>query len=236
MNILVTGASSVIGSAVAAAFASGNQLFLTGRDESRLKEAENLCRAGGAHAVISFTGDLSAGEEPILKAINGKPIHLLIHAASSLSRLRDEEIPNHRLCAYIQAEILTPLALVQRLISAQSEPMALLFISSVLAILPTPRRAIYGRLKAVLEQSFLAFQPQLKVRILRVSKVIDKDDSSVDLGKVSKVARRAMQETKTIVSYGISGRFLSALYYTQPIVFGWLMNARRMLQRARSKS
>jgi short-subunit dehydrogenase len=236
MNVLVLGASSAIGSRVAAAFASDNDLFLTGRDAARLAEASKLCLARGATNVTPFECDLKNGAEPILRAVNGTPIGLLIHAASALSRLRDEEILADQLPEQIHAEVVAPLEVVRTLLDARrGQPMSVLYISSILAVLPTPRRLIYGRLKGVLEQALLSLQeqrPNLDVRILRVSKVIDKERDSPDLDRLAEVAARAMRGRERIVSYGTSGRVLLALYNTQPLVVRGLMHVRRLLQRS----
>ena len=239
MNILVIGASSAIGSAVAAAFASDNDLFLTGRDAGRLNAASEMCRARGARRVLQFPGDLKDGADPILCGVNGAPIHLVIHAASALSRLRDEEIPADEVCERIQAEIVTPLLVVRTLLNARhGEKMSVLFISSILAALPTPRRAIYGGLKRVFEDALLSIQaqrPNLDVRILRVSKVIDKDRNTADLERVAAVATAAMLGSRRIVSYGSSGRILLFFYNTLPFAVRALFHLRRLLQRSASR-
>ncbi len=236
MNILVTGATSAIGSHIAAGFAAGNHLYLSGREPSRLIPAERLCRAGGARSVQFIVSDLKDGATPILEAIAGTPIHLLIHAASTLSRLRDQEIPIDALSALVQAEVLTPVELIRNLLDrAKGERVAMLCVSSILAVVPTPRRAIYGRLKGLLEQALFLVESQranLDLRVLRVSKVVDRERDNGDWSKVAAAAKRALAGRKHIVSYGRSGQILEALYNIQPLAFRGLMNLRRLIQRS----
>jgi len=80
-SILITGASSGLGESLALSYArSGVTLFLSGRDQARLDEVAQSCRAKGAEVdarIISVT-DASAMESWILEADAKVPLDLVI--------------------------------------------------------------------------------------------------------------------------------------------------------------
>jgi short-subunit dehydrogenase len=80
-NILITGASSGIGAALALEYASaGMRLCLTGRDEKRLKEIAAACQAKGA-AVVTETANVADAAtmlHHVLRWDNEKPFDLVI--------------------------------------------------------------------------------------------------------------------------------------------------------------
>ncbi len=132
--------------------------------------------------------------------------------------------------------MLTPVELIRSLLDgAKGERVAMLCVSSILAVLPTPRRAIYGRLKGLLEQSLFLLESQranLDLRVLRVSKVVDRERDNGDWKRIAGAARMALDGRKRIVSYGKSGQILEALYNIQPLAFRGVMSLRRLIQRS----
>ena len=83
-HILVTGASSGIGAALAQVYARpGRTLLLWGRDAARLEQTAALCRAGGAQVRVRLV-DLARGAEALAAAAAddvASPIDLAILAA-----------------------------------------------------------------------------------------------------------------------------------------------------------
>ena len=80
-SIFITGASSGLGKALAIAYATPNiQLFLCGRNESRLNETATLCKEKGAnvHTFLFDVTDKTAVALAITEANKIKPIELLI--------------------------------------------------------------------------------------------------------------------------------------------------------------
>ncbi len=80
-NILITGASSGLGAALAQAYAArGVHLFLAGRDLSRLSEIAALCRARGAEAATAIVDvtDRPLMAEWIAAADRAAPLDLVI--------------------------------------------------------------------------------------------------------------------------------------------------------------
>lgn len=80
-TIFITGASSGLGKALAIAYANTKiQLFLCGRNESRLNQVADICRQKGAkvHTFIFDVSDKTAVQLAITEAHKIKPIDLLI--------------------------------------------------------------------------------------------------------------------------------------------------------------
>jgi len=81
MNILITGASSGLGAALAKAYAApGASLFLGGRNKERLEAVAEECRKSGAAAeteIVDVT-DRAATEKWVLDCDDKKPLNLVI--------------------------------------------------------------------------------------------------------------------------------------------------------------
>ena len=135
MNVLVLGATSAIGSSIAAAFARNSHVRLVGRDSARLRSAGDLCLANGANAVDFSQCDLANGTTRLIEELSGWPVDVVINAASSISRNRDSGIPADRIRGIAEVDLLAPLDLIRSLSSRQlGRPLRVVFVSSVLAM------------------------------------------------------------------------------------------------------
>jgi short-subunit dehydrogenase involved in D-alanine esterification of teichoic acids len=234
MNVLVLGATSVIGAHVAEAFAPGNNLLLAGRDSGRLSQAAARCRAAAASRVVETAYDLRQGMAG-LGAASAWPPDVIVNAASSTSRLRDDVIPAGDLSAAVAVDLLAPLELIRSVVGCRgSRQTHVVFISSVLAAVPSPRRVIYGSLKRMHEEALLAFarsEPGVRVLIARLAKPISPDHPSRDAARFAAAVRRSFDEGKVRMSFGLSGRLMTALFLLQPAVFHLAVNALRIVRR-----
>jgi short-subunit dehydrogenase len=80
-HVLITGASSGIGSALARAYAQpGRRLALFGRDEARLRDVAERCRAAGASvaAVLAEVTDAAVMAEAVTMVDDAHPLDLVI--------------------------------------------------------------------------------------------------------------------------------------------------------------
>ena len=96
MRILITGASSGIGRALAVAFAAdGADLVLLGRDSSRLTETAQACRTAGAANVETYVSDVrdrGRMEQLLLEADQRGAIDLVVANAGVASGLSPGQI------------------------------------------------------------------------------------------------------------------------------------------------
>jgi short-subunit dehydrogenase len=231
MNVAVIGATSAIGCEIAAAFSSVNDLALFGRDAGRLREVSDRCREGGAVGVQSFCMDLKEGAAGMLEAIGNWPVDILVNAASATSRLRDDQIAPQRMREFTEVEIAAPLDLVTALCTRQPGRLPrIVYISTLLAIIASPGRSIYGQLKGLHESCLIRLQtqyPGLKVTVVRICKVLPPDRTTAETAKLGRAVKRGFEKQKKAIYFGTGGRALVWLYYLQPMLFSLAIRARR---------
>jgi short-subunit dehydrogenase len=234
MNVLVLGASSEIGSQLAAAFAPGNAVLLAGREETKLSHAGRLCTAAGATRVTQLVSDLRTELAPLVhEAIAWEP-DLIINAACSTSRLRDREIPVGALGACIATDLLAPVELVRSVLAARrGRNVGVIFVSTILAQISSPRRQVYSSLKVLHEwalKELAATDASMRVLVVRVATIFPVDRPSRQAQHMAKAVRQAFERGKQVISFGASGRVLRWLYYAQPLIFRVVMEAQSRLR------
>lgn len=234
MNVIVLGASSMIGAEMAAEFAPGNRLLLVGRHATRLEAAARGCRERGAAAVGVLACDLRQELSRAAGEVLAWEPDLIINAASASSRLRDDSIPPEKLPEFVQVDLVAPLELVRRALAARRS-LGVIFVSSVLAGVRSPRRVVYSSLKRIQEQalrSLQASQPEMRLLIVRVGKMIPPDAPTPAAARLARAVRLAYARGKQNVLYGAEGRLLHALFHLQPVLFGVAVEAGRLARRS----
>jgi short-subunit dehydrogenase len=231
VNVLVLGATSGVGESLALEFASGNHVSLCGRQAGRLDAVAAGCRGAGAMGARIVAADLSAGTASLLAQIGSDPVDLCFNAASATSGLRDGDVDLRRLRACAEVDFFAPLDLVLALRQRQpAHPPRTVFISSVLAGLPSPDRDIYGSLKRLQEASLrqaAALWPGLDVRVIRVGKLLATGPASADTSRLARFARQLLDGNRRLATWGATGRALEALFCLQPLAFQAVMALRR---------
>ena len=230
MRILILGASSAVGSALAAEFAPGNSLLLAGRERGRLAATEERCRRAGALDATSIAADLAEGTAGLLQAIDGSPIDLLIDAASAASGSRDADMEHGQLAKFLCADLTSKMELLDHLLDRQREAPAVIFISTALVLVNSPGRAVYASLKR-LHEAYLRKTSErrrdLRLLVVRVGTVIDPKNPSGKPEKLARAGGMGLTAGRTVMFFGVSGALLVGLFYLQPLVFG----AATLLQR-----
>lgn len=173
-RILVTGASSGIGRAVAMELAaSETRLLLVARDLARLQEAAEAC-PGSGHQVLSF--DLVAGLEEIpgwLKGLGekGGPIDGLVHAAgvqmAKPLKLQKPAELEHLFRLNVHAGFM--LARGFRQPQVRGALGSIVFLSSVMGSVGAPGRAAYGSSKGAVEAATRSLALELAPENIRVN-------------------------------------------------------------------
>ena len=232
-HVLVLGASSKIGAALAQAFAPNSRLVLVGRDPERLAQAAEMCRNAGALHVDFVSVDLSSDMVPLIQTLATTYIHLIIDAASSSSAKRDNEIGPDDIGALVAGDFLSRLKLLDYMKRVQGPVPAVIFISTVLTLVRSPGREVYSSLKRLDEIYFTKLRDTGAVShllIVHVGKVIDKNNGACEAEKLATVVSSAFRLKRTEMLYGLSGRLFVILFYFQPLLFAGVALAQRSLR------
>lgn len=168
-TILITGASSGIGAALARAYAvPGNRLMLWGRNEERLNALAEQCRARGAELeIVRFDlADFSQLLDNLGASDTRNPIDLAIFNAGlggSLPRDRvaqDVHAAQRMVNVNFTAPVLGANLLAERM--AKRGQGRIVFVGSVAASFPLPMAPVYAGTKAGLALFAEAFQLRLE--------------------------------------------------------------------------
>ena len=235
MQILILGASSQVGVALARAFAPGNTLWLLGRDRSKLDQAVQATLAAGATRCVALAVELSEMRDPAsaLVGLGGGPLDLILDAASAASALRDSEMPAAAMQRLVLADVASRVPLMEALLARQPQPPAIIFISTVLARRRSPDRLVYSALKQLLEsyyQRLAAERPGLRLLVVTVGTVIDPQRPSEKPVRLAAAVLKAFNERRTSLFFGGIGKIYLALFYLQPLVFFAVTRLQRALR------
>ena len=216
-------------------FAPGNSLVLVGRNRERLELAERKCRENSAAEVQLVAADLESGYEEIEAA--ARDVELVINAASATSRLRDGDLDADALGSYAAVDLVAPIRLVQAISKRRGESrLGVIFVSSLLAVVKSPNRAVYGGLKSaqevILRQVMGA--PGRRLLIVRVGTPLPTEEVTGRTVRLAQAARRAWEESRQVLFYGLTGRMLSWLYLAQPLIFRMVVETQRKFRRSTS--
>ena len=86
MNIMILGATSILGQFLVTAFAEQNVLILVGRDTAKLDFLMKEAEKHNAENIIVIEHNLGKGVGDLLKEIKNHRVDLLINAASATSK------------------------------------------------------------------------------------------------------------------------------------------------------
>lgn len=174
-RILVSGASSGIGRAIAIALAaSGARLLLAGRNEERLRETASLC--GPAEQSELLLLDLSRLED-IVPAVAGVASRLgrlygLVHCAGTVQTLPLSALKPERTRAMFDVNLLAGMELMRALSRRdvlEEEGGAALWIASVYAHVGAPGQIAYSATKGAIVSAVRSMALEFAPRRLRVN-------------------------------------------------------------------
>lgn len=148
-NILITGATSGLGLAMAEQYAqtAGVKLFLTGRQPyAPLSSPHNYCQADLSQPAAAATLAHWLAEQGVTH------LHRLIHNAA-LGQYGDPgSLPAAQILELVQVNLKAPLALTHTLLPLlQAAGGKIIFVSSVASVLPTADYALYTATKAAVD-------------------------------------------------------------------------------------
>ncbi len=233
MNILVLGASSAVGAALAQEFADDGNLILTGRDRARLETAASGCRKPDDRTVEIMPIDLVEGGHALGDRLEGRNIDLIIDAASASSARRDDEQSTAFLASSIDVDIMAKHALWELLRQRQEVVPGVIFISSVLVRLRSPGRTVYSSLKQLYEaylKRLAVENPGLRSLVVHVGTVLDNRVVTDKTKGLAVAVREAYLAGNEYLSYGGSGRIMLVLNTIHPSLFSLAIRIQRALR------
>ena len=222
MQIIILGASSNVGTALAEAFALGNNLILVGRSMDRLLAARDRSEALGASVVSIIRMDLESGVDLLINKIQGQHIDLVIDASSASSAIKDSEADSISVLKCVKTDFTAGVELIGYLIKTQHAMPAVIYISTILVFVNSPNRLIYSSLKRLYQLYLKKIQREnvgFQVLFVYIGKIIDR---SAGLNKPLDVAfavRKAYFKKRKKLLIGWTGVLMVLLFLVQPFLF-----------------
>lgn len=169
-TVLVTGASSGIGRATAAALARrGARLLLTGRDRTRLAEVTRLTGAEAHPADLAEPASLA---ELAAWAVERRPAVVVHNAGIGLAAAAGA-VEDAQLRRLFDVNVLAPMSLTRALLPGLRERGAghLVFVGSIAGLLGVPEESAYAASKAALHRYADSLRAELAADGIGVSTV-----------------------------------------------------------------
>lgn len=168
-TVLVTGASSGIGRAIAIACAEvGASVVLNGRNQERLKVTLDAL-SGEGHIVIP--ADLTVTEQRQALAEQVPVLDGVVHCAGIGSRVLCKMLEEQDVSRVMQANFEAPVLLQAELLREKkiAKEASIVFIASAAATMPSVGNAIYGASKAAIIAYAKCLAQELANRKIRVN-------------------------------------------------------------------
>ncbi|MDP3724891.1 MAG: SDR family oxidoreductase [Nanoarchaeota archaeon] len=171
-SVLITGASRGIGRELALVFAeNGHEVVLHGRNEKRLKEAEQAVRsAGGKCAVVA--GDVRKREtiRKIRAAVKKYAISILIVNAGVSGEGPIEQIPVRQIDEALETNLLAPIKITKAIYSLfrKTRKGIIVNINSIAGLEAQAARPVYSATKWGLRGFTEALREEAKKDMIRI--------------------------------------------------------------------
>ena len=169
-TVLVTGASSGIGRAIAIACAEqGADVVLTGRNRSRLEETLHMMRGEEKHRIIP--ADLTDEAQRQTMAEQAPALNGVVHCAGIGSRVLCKMLESNDVRHVMEVNFNAPVLLQAELLREKkiAKEASVVFIASAAATMPSVGNAIYSASKAALIAYAKCLAQELAARKIRVN-------------------------------------------------------------------
>jgi short-subunit dehydrogenase len=242
MNILITGASSGIGAELARQYATaGHNLFLTGRDASRLGAVATSCREKKVQVetLVVDVADRQAMDSWIYKMDDQHPMDIVIANAgiSVGQKARTRELNDRLLQTNIVGVLNTIDPLIPRFQKRKSGQIAV--ISSLASLRAFPERGVYAATKAAVRSFCDDWRLSLKKDNIRVSCVhpgfvrtplTDQNRHAMpgimSVEKAASIIIKGLKQEKVVIAFPKSTFFIMRLLQFLPAKMAdWLILA-----------
>lgn len=225
--VLITGASSGIGRALAFEFAkNGYNIFLTARNEKALAEIGGECEKKFGVKSEIFRADLVEAEavKDLIETISKRSFDVLVNNAGFGVKGAFFETGIAEELEMLDVQLAAMLKLTKAVLPKMSERKSgkILNIASVYSFAPVPMQAVYSASKAFILNFSAALRNELKAANVQVSVVCpgitqtefraragihDKKDSGMTAERVAEIAFRDLTRGKFLIVPGWQNNF-----------------------------
>jgi len=169
---IVTGASSGIGAAIAAAMSeAGARVVLTGRDEERLARCAEAC-PGRTRVVVADLAHDDAPEEIVAGTLDAfGAIDSIVHSAGIFWPKPLAEAPLEDFDEQWRVNVRAPYALTKAALPHLGRDSSVIFVSSIAGQVAFPNSAAYCATKGAIEQLAKALAVELSPQGIRVNAI-----------------------------------------------------------------
>lgn len=246
-RVIITGASSGIGRALAFEFAkNGFDLFLTARNGDALAEVAEACRRKFRVTSEVFPADLAdpGSTDRLVREISGRRFDVLVNNAGFGIKgdFAETDIHDELMMLNVQLAALLRLtkAVLPRMIASRSGHI--LNVGSVYSFAPAPMQSVYSASKAFILNFSLALQNEVMGANVRVSVVcpgitqtefrtragmVDKKDSGMTAEKVAAISFSEMMKGRHLIIPGFQNKVFAFL--GRHIPSGWVTSVVRRI-------
>lgn len=228
--VIITGASSGIGKALAFEFGRNNfDLFLTARNESELNKIAAECRDKFKIETEIFIADLSDADstDKLIAAVSNRKFDILVNNAGFAVKGDFVETDIGEELKMLNVQLAAMLKLTKAVLPKMIEAKAgkILNVASVYSFAPVPKQAVYSASKAFILNFSSALQNELKDSGVNVTVlcpgitqtefrtragIADKKDSGMTAEETAIIAFREMMRGKHVVVPGLQNKFFAA--------------------------
>ena len=238
MNILVLGASSIIGTSIVKSFAKNNKLFLLSRKRENLEMLRKEALELGSQSVKIIEADL---QSPIIVTnLISESIDMIINVACASSRTKNYNIEHSRYQYYTAVDLSSPLIILEhflkeKLKKSENTQLYYIFINTFLTKIKSPDYSIYYSYK-ILQQEYMSGLQRKYGDILKSINVIvgTQIDRTKETKKTVDLANRiklAIKRNESEFIFGFDGKIIYMLYRISPLLSNCLIYMKRFLFR-----
>jgi len=236
MRVVIVGAASRIAGRIAVAVAPGNDLVLVDRDSVHLPDLIEECLAAGATSAQVIRADLREEAPATVGPLTEKQIDVLINAASATARLGDAQCTPEDFRDGLRVDAMSPLSLISTICDRQrGSQLTVVYLTTILASIGTPGRAVYGCLKYLQElglKILAARHHNLRVLTVRIGTRFPRDRNTPAMDRLARRIVSALQSDDVVLNFGFSGRLLRLLYSIHPGLGTCAVLTQRLLRRS----
>jgi short-subunit dehydrogenase len=249
--VVITGASSGIGKALAFEFAKhGFHLFLTARNENALAGVSEACRQKFNVQTEVFPADLAdAGStDRLVNEISGRKFDVLVNNAGFGIKGDFLETDIHDELKMLNVQLVALLRLTKAVLPGMVASRAghILSVASVYSFAPAPMQSVYSASKAFILNFSSALQNEVEGAGVRVSVVcpgitqtafrtragiVDKKGSGMTAEKVAEISFLQMMKGRHLIIPGLQNRFF--VFMARHIPSEWFTSIVRWINNRR---